>query len=576
VSGNYHQKEGPSLFMFSKKENYILFGIGIVGILLRWLYLEERAFHHDESLNSIYGLYLYTKPDYILRYNPLLHGPLLYNILPFFYQAFGVSNLTPRILMAVMGTLVMFFPFLWKRRLSSSSIIIAFALLSTSPLFIYYSRFVRHDLLVILPLLLMLLAFQSSSRWKVSLIVFLFFVIACAKENVFVILAQLMGFYTFTFFVLKPKLQWNALKDRLTPLALGFSSGLGLFVLLYTHYFAYLRGFLDGLFRKSFVYWWKQHNMQRIDGPFSFHFLNLSWYESVFLLLIIAHLVHWVLGLKKRNYWLIGMSSCTGLYFLTKFQIFPLLFKIPFDNFLFFFFIFQAVFFTYDRLKNNEPMQAFLGYFFWSSFFTYSFLGEKVPWLSLYILLPGILLLLETYRSYQFDKKGLLLFTVLILFQLRIAFISNWSQAGERDQFLSQVHTTKEYDRLMRKIDEFQMDPLKTQDSLVHVQGMGLWPGFWYLYSTPGVDTSKGLKIEDLKKFDIVIKDIHPQGDKELLKTHDRQLVPLRGWWVPNYNQLSITHYFSYMLNHLPWNSPGAAQINLFIKRQTSKRTFQK
>ena len=71
---------------FSKKE-WLIFGILIIaGLLLRWLELDARPIHHDDSLHGMYGIYYFDWPnERYYRYDPMLHGPLLYNLYPLVY-----------------------------------------------------------------------------------------------------------------------------------------------------------------------------------------------------------------------------------------------------------------------------------------------------------------------------------------------------------------------------------------------------------------------------------------------------------------------------------------------------------
>ncbi len=51
-------------------------------------------------------------------------------------------------------------------------------------------------------------------------------------------------------------------------------------------------GFLDALYRESIKYWYEKHDIERIAGPFNFHLYQLSFYEGLFLLAFLLHLVH--------------------------------------------------------------------------------------------------------------------------------------------------------------------------------------------------------------------------------------------------------------------------------------------
>jgi uncharacterized protein (TIGR03663 family) len=83
---------------------------------------------------------------------------------------FGDNDLTARIPVALMGVLVVAFPFLLRRWLGRAGALVTSFLLLISPSIAYYSRYIRHDIPVILWALIIVYAMLSyledgRSRW---------------------------------------------------------------------------------------------------------------------------------------------------------------------------------------------------------------------------------------------------------------------------------------------------------------------------------------------------------------------------------------------------------------------------
>jgi len=130
---------------------WVAFGLFIaIGIILRWTMLDMRPYHHDESLHGMYGRYFYDFPNSnYYKYDPMLHGPMLYNCMRFIYAMFGDSLWAARTPVCVMGTLFMFVPFLYRAHLKRSTVLILTAAVALSPTLIYWSRFLREDFWVV-------------------------------------------------------------------------------------------------------------------------------------------------------------------------------------------------------------------------------------------------------------------------------------------------------------------------------------------------------------------------------------------------------------------------------------------
>lgn len=597
-----NEETSPIREFLTKKETLFILAVIIIGFLLRWLQLDTRAIHHDESLHAIYGKYFYTDPnEKFYRYDPLLHGPVLYNLLPYFYQFLDVTKFAGRAMIACLGTFFIFIPFFFRRFISKTTLLLLVTFISLSPTLIFWSRFLREDFLVLFSMFLMLWgATIPQARFRP-----LFFFTGlslhfCVKENSYVTVALLLGFLVFEYFFkwLSPKNQAASLVEQFfatlkrNPLfsLLGFLFAALVFCYFYSSGFRYSEGILDGLYRKGFIYWLTQHSMDRIKGPFIFHFFNLAWYEFLFILATIITSCHFYLksSWKYRLPLSLGIILAATLHYFFRNSILELVplfnvlkLKIPLDFYLFIFLVIHSLAVTIKHLVNKERTLAFWGYFFYATFFAYSFVGEKVPWLSLYPFTAGII-----YIALYLDKNMLLdrllswpirgtsfqlkpfFFAFLIIFNLRMAIMINFARAGDETEFMSQVHTTKIYEQIMLEIQKEILYPKQGYSPKLLVLDDSVWPTTWYFFGLEGFNFAPPAD-KNYQYYDYVIANVENNDVETALKdSHYRQLIPLRSWWVPDYEKMRVIDFFNYALNHNPWNLPGRFEVAYYARKK--------
>ncbi len=154
---------------------WIAWAVIIVLTLITRLYqLGERAMSHDESLHVYYAWKLYFSQlngqnwDYI--HDPMMHGPLLYHATALFYWLFGPSDFSARLLAVTTGLVLVLSPLLVRKWLGSIGALAVGVILLVSPVVMYYSRYIRHDVQVELFTVLMAISFirfvdSRANRW---------------------------------------------------------------------------------------------------------------------------------------------------------------------------------------------------------------------------------------------------------------------------------------------------------------------------------------------------------------------------------------------------------------------------
>ena len=118
----------------------------VVAAAMRLWDLGHRAVHHDESLHSFYSWQLAEGQGF--RHDPLMHGPLQFELNAAIFFIFGDSDYTSRLLYAIAGTVLVALPFFFRDRLGRLGALFTSIMLAFSPALLYFSRFSRNDILM--------------------------------------------------------------------------------------------------------------------------------------------------------------------------------------------------------------------------------------------------------------------------------------------------------------------------------------------------------------------------------------------------------------------------------------------
>jgi uncharacterized protein (TIGR03663 family) len=138
----------PLLSAIKLDREKALYGLFIALAALSRLWdLGTRVMSHDETVHVQWSWYLFQGRGY--AHTPLSHGPFLFHATALNYYLFGDSDLAARLLPAVMGIMLVALPYLLRRWLGRSGALVTAFLLLISPSLLYYSRYIRHDIPII-------------------------------------------------------------------------------------------------------------------------------------------------------------------------------------------------------------------------------------------------------------------------------------------------------------------------------------------------------------------------------------------------------------------------------------------
>lgn len=631
---------------FSSGQWWFYFFLIVSGLALRWFALDLRPYHHDESLHGMYGKYFFDFPDQnYYKYQALLHGPFMYNLWRIVYNTLGQGDWAARAPMALVGSTLIFVPLLFRRFFSPVALLGLTAAVALSPILIYWSRFFREDILLVACMAGMLYGIvQAAPARKAFVFLFALSVHFCIKENAYVLLAILFGYLVYEALICRLVLgdgetlagkMWRYVKRYRLATFNAFVFAAFFYCYLYSAGFRYAKGILDGLYRESLVYWFHQHSIDRIAGPFLFHFYTLSWYEGAFVICFFLYL--WTFYRRAG-----GLTRALGIGFVAvglavslwlsgrpvhEYKWADLLkLKDSYDVFAFFVFVPQSIIATTVHLLQRDRRLAFFGYLFLAHLCTYSYLGEKVPWLTVYPFVTGLVYLalyfdryfqtypVSSWRDFPVSRIMTVVGTILVvlgalfvleagsaedlywvwfglafivaavslqrsqiattvnlqaflfaafcIYTARNAVLTNYVYAGEAREYMSQVHTTPEFHNIANSIKEEIAHQLKGYKPQVLVMGEATWPMTWYMRDIPQYKFQA--VPSEYKNFDYIITN-WSENQQPAPPDFYAQRINLRGWWVPDFRQMTLKNFLGYALNHTPWGPTGYSYVWLLV-----------
>ncbi len=180
------------------REHLLYLVILVLAILSRFWDLGVRVMSHDESLHTRFSWNLYVGDGF--AHTPMMHGPLLFHMTALNYLLFGDNDFTGRIYTAVIGVIVVMMPYFMRRWLGRSGALIASVGLLISPMILYYSRYIRHDMPAVLSAMVIAVAtWRYIETRKFANLIWIagaFAVLFASKEVSFIYVAIYGSFLT--------------------------------------------------------------------------------------------------------------------------------------------------------------------------------------------------------------------------------------------------------------------------------------------------------------------------------------------------------------------------------------------
>ncbi len=180
-------------------ETALYVALAVVALVACFYNLGARTQSHDESLHCLYSWKLYAGDGY--EHNPMMHGPFRFHINALFFFLLGTSDFAARVPAALAGVVLVLLPIFLRKELGRVGALIVSALTLISPVTLYYARYIRDDVFMMVWAMLIAIALfryldSRKAKW-IYLGAIAVTLAMCTMEN-----AYITGFIGFTFLVL--------------------------------------------------------------------------------------------------------------------------------------------------------------------------------------------------------------------------------------------------------------------------------------------------------------------------------------------------------------------------------------
>lgn len=120
--------------------------VAALALVARLVGLGTRIMHWDEGRVGYWILRYHETGEF--SYRPIIHGPFLPIVNDYVFSVVPPSDFSARFVVALVGGLLPLTALLFRTRLRNSETVTLSLFLAFNPLFVYYSRFMRNDVLV--------------------------------------------------------------------------------------------------------------------------------------------------------------------------------------------------------------------------------------------------------------------------------------------------------------------------------------------------------------------------------------------------------------------------------------------
>ncbi|MDX2436036.1 MAG: TIGR03663 family protein [Acidobacteriota bacterium] len=509
----------------------MMFGPGLVRRCAPWLILlvvslglhfwdlDERSFHHDESIHAHASYLLLENGTY--QYDPTYHGPLLYYLTATTFALAGDSDFTARLPIALAGVLIIAVAWASRRILGVRPAWWTALLATISPIWLYYGRFIRMDLLEVLvascAFVALWRAVHGSRRAWAWIGVWTGLAFA-TKENAFVTAALVGAVAGLLLLSQGVPRAWRLTSDWIVRYRWGILASIAAAVVVTVPLFTFgFRHNGDWFFPyKAISYWWGQHSLERVAGPPWYHLPRLALYEF--------------------------FPIAAGLVWAVR------------------------------RGRRMGVLERSLVAFAIASVAMYAYLGEKVPWLGVhqvwaFLPLAGFQLA-RTFGPHGVwwsrALAGIGLAAMLVTTVVANFVLDEITPNRDRVEALIYVQTCPE---LLPPVAEAYGLAAAGEDPVSAVGGEVAWPYTWYFRDTPTwwADPTRGMRPP------LVFCD--PENEREVRRVlgpgYISEKLPLRGWWVMEDLEPTFGDVVRYIFTRRPWGVIGTT--NTVVLRDTGE-----
>lgn len=139
-------REGTQPERAGRRALRALAGLSVLSLLLRVVGLGGRVFHWDEGRVGYWILRYHETGQF--HYRPIIHGPFIQHVDALLFHVVPATDFWARAPVAVVTAALPLSAWLFRRHLDGRETVALGLLLTVQPLLLYYSRFMRSDMLV--------------------------------------------------------------------------------------------------------------------------------------------------------------------------------------------------------------------------------------------------------------------------------------------------------------------------------------------------------------------------------------------------------------------------------------------
>jgi len=581
-------------------ERCIYVAVFAIAILTRLYILGERPFHHDESIHAFFSWKITHDGVGSYEYDPVYHGPLLYYATAAGMRLFGDSDFTARLSAALFGLGLVAFAWPLRRYLGRWGALAFLLLVTFSPSLSYFTRFVRHDIYMALTnLAAIFFLFRYGEERQARHLYYAGACLAlsfCTKEDMYalgpVFLVSLLLMLAWEVVYAG---DWRAtlrsvtaetkatLRGALVPLVTTAIVFAIVWLALYTSVFTHPRNWNS--VGRALRYWWGQHEIKRIGGPWWYYFPDLVIYEPLIffpaLALLLAHLLRPAARERASTRYLAYGTMAATIAFAAGLVLVPARAPVV---------LLVALVLAGPTLMRRwlpDRFTRFLVIWTMGNFGFYSWAQEKVPWLLVPLLVPAALLAAMWFRQLierrTFARPGpalaLGLCSVLTIWSL---IASNYyydaprpdeDPAKRHAELLAYVQSTYDIHKVMDRIEQIGSVLGTGTQTRLAVSGNATWPLSWYLRHYP-VNWSGDVRTVDTPVV-IIDREAGAAIEKALGDRYEKIPFQIRGWWEPDWKKLDLTTLVRFLVTREAFSPTGSSDAVMYaIKDVQPGMTF--
>lgn len=506
-----------------KDKNFLYFvlAVAILAVVSRFIILGLRPIHHDEGMLAYFAWKLARFGEY--TYTPQIHAPILFYAQAILFLIFGEATAVLRAGPAIFGVILVLIPLFFTKQLGKTAAFAISIIILTSPLILYYSRFLVHTSMVIVFWLLMLIALWQFIKTLQSINLYLMAVFLalsfCVSETTYILVAAM------------------------------FVSGLIVFT-------------IDKQRAKNFLI--------RLKNFFKKNYLELL---SAFLLFVLIWILIYGVGLSNPKSLLISLpnpfdpNSSLGFwlaqhpkrlgdqkwhYYINLMVLYEPIVIVGFLGAL------------YNVFKQKNVFYQFLIFLALTVFAGFSYAGEKFPWLFLcpliLFVLPAGIYFGENLKKFRWWWK--LLLGVLFLFSLFNAIRLNYVNYANTTEMAVYVQTPNAaVEKIQPIIDECEKNKIK---DCVAIEQKITWPLSWMFKNSSYLFVGSDANVKPATKYIFVSSESKSSFSQP--KNWKVEKYFLRDWWLAETCDRTrcIDDQLKYFLFRDIWSPKGGYDVYQF------------